>query len=225
MAAPDTSTTLAKLGYDGYRNTTLCNRFDNTYREWTTKTLAKRYGPLSISEEVFTQLLQDIRANGIHRTDEARHLAYHTLLINRAIGILKHLLRKEVKDAHERYLESERVTRQPTNRSEGSAERKALENEVLHIAYALLSDSFNSRSGVSTATRTSAERKPRCFPAAARARCPASRQRSARPSSRLPRGPSGRATAEVINKGGVEVHLRRRDVEVPCDDGLDACLY
>ena len=142
MAAPDTSTTLAKLGYDGYRNTTLCNRFDNTYREWTTKTLAKRYGPLSISEEVFTQLLQDIRANGIHRTDEARHLAYHTLLINRAIGILKHLLRKEVKDAHERYVESECVTRQPTNRSEGSAERKALENEVLHIAYALLSDSF-----------------------------------------------------------------------------------
>ena len=71
MAAPDTSTTLAKLGHDGYRNTTLCNRFDNTYREWTTKTLAKRYGPLSISEEVFTQLLQDIRANGIHRTDEA----------------------------------------------------------------------------------------------------------------------------------------------------------
>ena len=47
-----------------------------------------------------------------------------------------------MKDAHERYLESERVTRQPTNRSEGSAERKALENEVLHIAYALLSDSF-----------------------------------------------------------------------------------
>lgn len=142
MAAPNTSTTLAKLGYDGYRNTTLCNRFDNTYREWTTKTLAKRYGPLSISEEVFTQLLQDIRANGIHRTDESRHLAYHTLLINRAIGILKHLLRKEVKDAHERYVESERVTRQPTNRSEGSAARKALENEVLHIAYALLSDSF-----------------------------------------------------------------------------------
>ena len=31
--------------------------------------------------------------------------------------------------------------------------------------------------------------------------------------------------AEVINKGGIEVHLRRREVEVPCDDGLDACLY
>ena len=31
--------------------------------------------------------------------------------------------------------------------------------------------------------------------------------------------------SEVIDKGGVETHLRRRMVEVPCDDGLDACLY
>ena len=31
--------------------------------------------------------------------------------------------------------------------------------------------------------------------------------------------------SEVIDKGGVETHLRRREVEVPRDDGLDACLY
>ena len=31
--------------------------------------------------------------------------------------------------------------------------------------------------------------------------------------------------SEVPDKGGVEAHLRRREVEVPCDDGLDACLY
>ena len=30
--------------------------------------------------------------------------------------------------------------------------------------------------------------------------------------------------SEVTDKGGVEAHLRRREVEVPCDDGLDACL-
>ena len=29
-----------------------------------------------------------------------------------------------------------------------------------------------------------------------------------------------RVASEVANKGGVEAHLRRRDVEVPCDDGL-----
>ena len=33
-----------------------------------------------------------------------------------------------------------------------------------------------------------------------------------------------RVPSEVTNKGGVETHLRRREVEVPCDDGLDACL-
>ena len=32
-------------------------------------------------------------------------------------------------------------------------------------------------------------------------------------------------TSEVADKGGVEAHLRRREVEVPRDDGLDACLY
>ena len=32
-------------------------------------------------------------------------------------------------------------------------------------------------------------------------------------------------TSEVANKGGVEAYLRRREVEVPRDDGLDACLY
>ena len=31
--------------------------------------------------------------------------------------------------------------------------------------------------------------------------------------------------SEVADKGCVEAHLRRREVEVPCDDGLDACLY
>ena len=31
--------------------------------------------------------------------------------------------------------------------------------------------------------------------------------------------------SEVIDKGGVETHLRRREVEVPRDDGLDARLY
>ena len=31
--------------------------------------------------------------------------------------------------------------------------------------------------------------------------------------------------SEVIDKGGIEAHLRRREVEVPRDDGLDACLY
>ena len=32
-------------------------------------------------------------------------------------------------------------------------------------------------------------------------------------------------STKITNKGGVEAHLRRREVEVPCDDGLDACLY
>ena len=32
-------------------------------------------------------------------------------------------------------------------------------------------------------------------------------------------------TSEVANKGGVKANLRRREVEVPRDDGLDACLY
>ena len=30
--------------------------------------------------------------------------------------------------------------------------------------------------------------------------------------------------SEVPDKGGVEAYLRRREVEVPCDDGLDTCL-
>ena len=30
--------------------------------------------------------------------------------------------------------------------------------------------------------------------------------------------------SEVTDKGGVEAHLRRREVEVPRNDGLDACL-
>ena len=34
-----------------------------------------------------------------------------------------------------------------------------------------------------------------------------------------------RVTTKIINKGSVEVDLRRREVEVPRDDGLDACLY
>ena len=33
-----------------------------------------------------------------------------------------------------------------------------------------------------------------------------------------------RVASEVPDKGGVEAHLRRRELEVPCDDGLDACL-
>ena len=33
-----------------------------------------------------------------------------------------------------------------------------------------------------------------------------------------------RVPSEVVDKGGVEAHLRRREFEVPCDDGLDACL-
>ena len=32
-------------------------------------------------------------------------------------------------------------------------------------------------------------------------------------------------TSEIADKGGVEAHLRRREVEVPRDDGLDECLY
>ena len=31
--------------------------------------------------------------------------------------------------------------------------------------------------------------------------------------------------SEVADKGGVEADLRRREVEVPRDDGIDACLY
>ena len=31
--------------------------------------------------------------------------------------------------------------------------------------------------------------------------------------------------SEIVDKGGVEANLRRREVEVPCDDGLDAYLY
>ena len=34
-----------------------------------------------------------------------------------------------------------------------------------------------------------------------------------------------RIPSEVIDKGGIEADLRRREVEVPRDDGLDACLY
>ena len=33
-----------------------------------------------------------------------------------------------------------------------------------------------------------------------------------------------RIASEITNKGGVEVHLRRREVEVPRNEGLDACL-
>ena len=33
-----------------------------------------------------------------------------------------------------------------------------------------------------------------------------------------------RVASEVTNKGGVETNLRRRKVEVPRNDGLDACL-
>ena len=33
-----------------------------------------------------------------------------------------------------------------------------------------------------------------------------------------------RITTEVANKGGVEAHLRRREVEVPCDNGLHSGL-
>ena len=31
--------------------------------------------------------------------------------------------------------------------------------------------------------------------------------------------------SEIVDKGGVKANLRRREVEVPRDDGLDACLY
>ena len=33
-----------------------------------------------------------------------------------------------------------------------------------------------------------------------------------------------RVAAEIPDKGGVEAHLRRWEVEVPRNDGLDACL-
>ena len=33
-----------------------------------------------------------------------------------------------------------------------------------------------------------------------------------------------RVASEIPDKGGVEAHLRRREVEVPRDDGLDASL-
>ena len=33
-----------------------------------------------------------------------------------------------------------------------------------------------------------------------------------------------RIASEIPDKGGVEVHLRRREVEVPRNEGLDACL-
>ena len=33
-----------------------------------------------------------------------------------------------------------------------------------------------------------------------------------------------RVASEVIDKGSVEAHLRRREVEVPRNEGLDACL-
>ena len=32
------------------------------------------------------------------------------------------------------------------------------------------------------------------------------------------------ASSKVPDKGGVEAHLRRREVEVPRNEGLDACL-
>ena len=33
-----------------------------------------------------------------------------------------------------------------------------------------------------------------------------------------------RVSTKISNKGGVEAHLRRREVEVPCDDGLHPVL-
>ena len=33
-----------------------------------------------------------------------------------------------------------------------------------------------------------------------------------------------RVTTKINDKGCVEADLRRREVEVPCDDGLDTCL-
>ena len=142
MAAPQTATTLAKLGYEGYQNTTLCNRFDNTYRAWTTQALAAKYGRLPVAAEVFTLLLKDIRENGIHRTEKTQGLSFHTLLFTRARGIFSHLLRKDEKTARTRYEESESAIRQPTRRSEDSSDKEELDNEVLRVAYALLSDRF-----------------------------------------------------------------------------------
>ena len=34
-----------------------------------------------------------------------------------------------------------------------------------------------------------------------------------------------RVASEVIDKGGVEAHLRRREVEVPRDEGLHRTFY
>ena len=34
-----------------------------------------------------------------------------------------------------------------------------------------------------------------------------------------------RGASEVADKGGIEADLRRREIEVPRDDCLDACLY
>lgn len=139
------SVTLEKFGYPGFEGTTLRVRFEKKYRAWTVGLLTEAYGRLDVAEDAFPKLVEEIiRSGGIHRTERNRKFRFHTLVRTRAIGAIHRLFRTERTAAQERYEANQRVLGQPTRESEGLARRERLENEVLHIAYALLSDGYKA---------------------------------------------------------------------------------
>ena len=145
LKTPTTSTTLEKFGYPGFEGTTLRVRFEKKYRAWTVGLLTEAYGRLDVAEDAFPKLVEEIiRSGGIHRTERNRKFRFHTLVRTRAIGAIHRLFRTERTAAQERYEANQRVLGQPTRESEGLARRERLENEVLHIAYALLSDGYKA---------------------------------------------------------------------------------
>ena len=145
MKAPVTSSSVSRFGYPGNSKTADRKKFTERYYEWTRKTLEGKYGRVDHAEDAFNDLINDIlKTRGIHRNERNRGYKFHTLIINRAKGCFWRIAAKVWNKAHVRYVESEQALGQPSRNADAVEEKEELENEVLHIAYALLSDDYKS---------------------------------------------------------------------------------
>ena len=146
MKAPVTSSSVSRFGYPGNSKTADRKKFTERYYEWTCKTLEKKYGRVDHAEDAFNDLINDIlKTHGIHRNERNCGYKFHTLIINRAKGCFWRIAAKVWNKAHVRYVESEQALGQPSRDADAVEEKEELENEVLHIAYALLSDDYKSQ--------------------------------------------------------------------------------
>ena len=145
MKAPVTTPSVRRFGYPGNSKTADRKKFTERYYDWTRTTLERKYGRVDLAEDAFNDLINDIlKTHGIHRNERNRGYKFHTLIINRAKGCFWRIAAKVWNKAHVRYVESEQALGQPSRDADAVEEKEELENEVLHIAYALLSDDYKS---------------------------------------------------------------------------------